>query len=51
VWGIATRRVSKSTPRRRRSGGVAKGIQNGKPVVVFPVDGAQGKFVYPMPPR
>ena len=35
---------------------IAKGmsvvqIQNGKPVVVYPVEGAQGKFVYPMPPR
>ncbi len=35
---------------------IAKGmsvvqIQNGKPVVVYPVEGAQAKFVYPMPPR
>ena len=35
---------------------IAKGmsvvqVQNGKPVVVFPLEGAQAKFVYPMPPR
>ena len=35
---------------------VAKGmsvvqIQNGKPVVVYPVEGAQGKLIYPMPAR
>jgi branched-chain amino acid transport system substrate-binding protein len=35
---------------------IAKGmsvvqIQNGKPVVVYPVEGAQAKFVYPLPPR
>jgi branched-chain amino acid transport system substrate-binding protein len=35
---------------------VAKGmsvvqVQNGKPVVVYPTDGAKAKFVYPMPAR
>ena len=35
---------------------IAKGmsvvqIQNGKPVVVYPVSGAQAKFVYPIPKR
>jgi branched-chain amino acid transport system substrate-binding protein len=35
---------------------IAKGmsvvqLQNGKPVVVFPVEGAKGRFVYPMPAR
>ena len=35
---------------------IAKGmsvvqVQNGKAVVVYPVEGAQAKFVYPMPPR
>lgn len=35
---------------------VAKGmsvvqIQRGKPVVVFPLEGAQAKFIYPIPPR
>ena len=35
---------------------IAKGmsvvqLQNGKPVVVFPTDGAQAKFVYPIPRR
>lgn len=35
---------------------IAKGmsviqIQGGKPVVVFPTEGAKAKFVYPMPPR
>ena len=39
-----------------RGQNVAKGmsvvqIQNGKPVVVYPVAGAQGKFVYPIPHR
>jgi branched-chain amino acid transport system substrate-binding protein len=35
---------------------IAKGmsvvqVQNGKPVVVYPLEGAQAKFVYPLPPR
>jgi len=35
---------------------IAKGmlvvqVQNGKPVVVYPPDGAQAKFIYPMPSR
>ena len=35
---------------------IAKGmsvvqVQNGKPVVVYPPGGAQGKFIYPLPPR
>lgn len=35
---------------------IAKGmavvqIQNGKPVLVYPLDGAQGKFIYPIPHR
>ena len=35
---------------------VAKGmsvvqVQNGKPAVVFPTEGAKAKFIYPMPPR
>ncbi len=39
-----------------RGQNVAKGmsvvqLQNGKPVVVFPVEGAKARFVYPMPPR
>jgi branched-chain amino acid transport system substrate-binding protein len=35
---------------------IAKGmsvvqVQNGKPLVVYPVEGSTGKFIYPMPPR
>ena len=35
---------------------IAKGmsvvqVQNGKPVVVFPLEGAQAKFIFPLPPR
>ena len=57
VWGVTNLMTAYGPIRFNEKGqNIAKGmsvvqVQNGKPVVVFPLEGAQAKFVFPLPPR